>query len=473
MKTTTILFSILILSFQNLISQVQQYEEVDLTENNSNHEPCIKENEYHFIENEIQANIQEFHIPNPSSKAVVTPLAWPLKAANSLKDFSYYHIAAYVDHIATTGVYNDFNCGTNSYDGHRGTDISTWPFNFYKMDNDLVQVVAAASGTIVAVHDGEFDRNCGSNQLTANYIMIQHDNGSVALYWHMKKNSVTTKTVGQTVVAGEYLGVVGSSGSASGPHLHFEVWAGNTVATRIDPYGGNCNILNNSSWWINQKPARETNIVKLSVNSTDIVLPPCPATETLNEVNSFEVPFQGVGLSAGYAKMYLFLRDEINGQTADLKILNPDGSVYSSWSYTSSSDFKVKTMGWSKKLPLEAGIYKLQATYNGETQFIEFEITTQNQNGGNGNNSNAGINTISSSLNHHVYPNPSLGKIYIEREFTENEVFELQNNLGAVIFETELSSTKSELNLSVSPGIYYYEIKQANGSFFRNKIVIN
>jgi murein DD-endopeptidase MepM/ murein hydrolase activator NlpD len=81
------------------------------------------------------------------------------------------------------------------------------------MDNNLVEVIAAAPGTILAVHDGEFDRNCTSNSLTANYIMIQHADGSQALYWHMKNVSVTTKTVGQTVTAGEHLGVVGSSGS--------------------------------------------------------------------------------------------------------------------------------------------------------------------------------------------------------------------------------------------------------------------
>src|SRR6185369_4402412 len=103
--------------------------------------------------------------------------------------------------------------------------------------------------------------------------------------------------IGQPVAAGDYLGIVGSSGSASGPHLHFEVWSGSTVATRIDPYSGSCNLLNASSWWSNQKPYKETSIIRASVHSTDIVLPPCPATETLNESSSFTIPFQGSGLS--------------------------------------------------------------------------------------------------------------------------------------------------------------------------------
>ena len=203
-----------------LISQAQivSYQSTE----NKDQNPCISPQQYEIIEKECMENIKKYKI-NPLNKAKVNAvsLSWPLRPSPDLTDCSYYRISAYVDNDPTVGAIKDFNCGTNTYDGPSGTDIATWSYNFYKMDNNLVEVVAAASGTIVNRHDGEFDRNCTSNNLTANYIVIQHSDGSYALYWHMKKNSVTSKTVNQTVVAGEYLGVVGSSGSASGPHLHF------------------------------------------------------------------------------------------------------------------------------------------------------------------------------------------------------------------------------------------------------------
>ena len=50
-----------------------------------------------------------------------------------------------------------------------------------------------------------------------------HADGSVAWYGHMKAGSLTNKAVGQTVSSGEYLGIVGSSGNSTGPHLHFGI----------------------------------------------------------------------------------------------------------------------------------------------------------------------------------------------------------------------------------------------------------
>ena len=70
--------------------------------------------------------------------------------------------------------------------------------------------------------DGFDDRSCTPGG-SSNKVAIRHDDGTMAWYLHMKKWSVTPKGVGETVLAGEYLGVVGSSGSSSLPHLHFDV----------------------------------------------------------------------------------------------------------------------------------------------------------------------------------------------------------------------------------------------------------
>ncbi len=470
MKTTTILFAIFSVINFNLLAQnhssvsYHQEEEHISSENNSEH-PCISTEQYTFLENESRQNRQYLHISEPiesTTKALTVLEYWPVKASADLNDCSFYRVSAYVDQDQNAGSSNDWNCGTKTYDGHRGTDISTWPFNFYKMDNNLVEVVAAASGIIIAKNDGEFDRNCSGNSLTANYIMLQHQDGSHALYWHMKSGSVTSKIVGEAVVAGEYLGVVGSSGSSSGPHLHFEIWEGATVATRIDPFSGTCNTLNPSSWWASQKQHKETSIVKASVHTTDAVFPPCPATETLNESNLFSIPFQGPGLPAGFAKFYIFIRDEINGFNADMKILNPNGSTYLAWNYVSPSDNSIRTFSWSKLLPTISGVYTFEASYNGTTCSSTFEI-----------NGLADIQSQEIMTSSKIYPNPTNGKFNLELDNNLADEIEIFSLCGQIVHQSIIQSSKTEFNLFLSKGIYSYKIKNKGTLISVGKLIID
>ena len=53
-----------------------------------------------------------------------------------------------------------------------------------------------------------------------NYIVVDHGNGLSTLYAHM---SALNANVGDTVSAGQLIGAIGSTGSSTGPHLHFEV----------------------------------------------------------------------------------------------------------------------------------------------------------------------------------------------------------------------------------------------------------
>ncbi len=82
---------------------------------------------------------------------------------------------------------------------NRGTDFFTCPFPWYRMDYDQVYVVAAAPGVIVFKQDGNFDRNCGFTGDPWNAVYVQHADGSVAWYGHMKNGSLTPKAVGDNV----------------------------------------------------------------------------------------------------------------------------------------------------------------------------------------------------------------------------------------------------------------------------------
>ncbi len=456
---------------QNIpLKSINQTAEYFMAENDADH-PCISVEQYEIIEKRCSENIKLLKLENIQQlgMAGALSLTWPLKSAAALHDCSYYFISAYVDQNTVTGEIQDYNCGKNTYDGHKGTDISTWPYNFCKMDNNLVEVVAAAPGTIIDKHDGEFDKNCVANNLTANYVIIQHTDGSRTMYWHMKKNSVTAKAIGQPVIAGEYLGVVGSSGSSSGPHLHFEVWSGSTVATRIDPYSGTCNNLNTISWWISQKSYKETSIMKASVHTTDIVTPPCPATEILNESSSYTIPFQGLGLSPGYAKFYIFLRNEISGLKADMSILNPDGTTFLSWKYISPADSKVLMWGFSKKIPITAGKYTFKATYNGTICSQSFNIYNS-----------TGISTIADSNQIRVFPNPVNNILNIEGEdiANGNYKFTLRNLIGQILIDdysqVENKSLYKILDISELPkGIYILTIDSEKNRLIKKIIKQN
>ncbi|MCE9580740.1 MAG: M23 family metallopeptidase [Deltaproteobacteria bacterium] len=157
-----------------------------------------------------------------------TSFQWPLAGANG----SAWVINNYVDLDTDPGDLRDYAGGQKTYDGHQGEDICI--ASFRTMDKGI-PVLAAASGTVIETHDGEFDRNtsCTGN---ANYVKVRHANGSEAWYWHMRNGSVAVST-GAHVNAGTKLGEVGSSGCSTDPHLHFEVHEYN--GTLLDPFRDN------------------------------------------------------------------------------------------------------------------------------------------------------------------------------------------------------------------------------------------
>jgi murein DD-endopeptidase MepM/ murein hydrolase activator NlpD len=78
---------------------------------------------------------------------------------------------------------------------------------------------AASTGTpVFSSGDGKVIAS-SYNAANGNYVFIQHGQKYVTKYLHLNKKSVK---VGQTVRQGQVIGTVGSTGSATGPHLHYE-----------------------------------------------------------------------------------------------------------------------------------------------------------------------------------------------------------------------------------------------------------
>ncbi|MBO0598076.1 M23 family metallopeptidase, partial [Nesterenkonia sp. E16_7] len=93
----------------------------------------------------------------------------------------------------------------------------------------LGQDLGAPDGTpIYSVADGTVVRTFTGNRYNAGYVVVQHRvDGKTfhSAYYHMW-NANTHVRIGQTVNAGQTIGLVGSSGPSTGPHLHLEIWEG-------------------------------------------------------------------------------------------------------------------------------------------------------------------------------------------------------------------------------------------------------
>ena len=86
---------------------------------------------------------------------------------------------------------------------HKGTDIGRVGYTS--------PVYASKSGTVIV---SQYSSSYG------NYVAISHGPGNTTLYAHMSSRSVS---VGDYVNQGDVIGITGSTGNSTGPHLHFEV----------------------------------------------------------------------------------------------------------------------------------------------------------------------------------------------------------------------------------------------------------
>lgn len=99
------------------------------------------------------------------------------------------------------------------------------------------QVIAARAGTVMEV-ESDFERaglNAEQYAGRANFVRIVHDDGTMALYAHLKPDGVLVR-VGQRVRKAELIGLSGNTGFTTGPHLHFSVQVNRCMELRSIPF---------------------------------------------------------------------------------------------------------------------------------------------------------------------------------------------------------------------------------------------
>ena len=92
-----------------------------------------------------------------------------------------------------------------------------------------VDIGASYGSYIYAVKSGTVVGSKYSWGGYGNYVEIDHGNGNFTLYAHMSERLVE---VGEHVEQGEVIGLCGSTGISTGPHVHYEIWEN---YTRINP----------------------------------------------------------------------------------------------------------------------------------------------------------------------------------------------------------------------------------------------
>ncbi|MDQ0792673.1 LysM peptidoglycan-binding domain-containing M23 family metallopeptidase [Streptomyces sp. B1I3] len=90
----------------------------------------------------------------------------------------------------------------------------------------------AASGTSVRSIGPGTVVSAGWSGAYGNEIVIQHSDGMYSQYAHLSSLEVSA---GQTVTGGQEIGLSGSTGNSTGPHLHFEVRTGPSYGSDVDP----------------------------------------------------------------------------------------------------------------------------------------------------------------------------------------------------------------------------------------------
>jgi murein DD-endopeptidase MepM/ murein hydrolase activator NlpD len=212
----------------------------------------------------------------------VTGLSWPVACipGESCTNIGYPDV---------DGDGDAFDCSEPGYVGHEGTDIGI-SFDAQAAGTD---VWAAADGVVLFAFDGKYDQcpndaepdcqapvsespgssngttvctplgpYCGTGEGSCywcfaggNVVVIRHTDvpGVFATrYDHLKRDSVLVEP-GDTVTRGEKIAEAASSGSSTGPHLHFEVWSTGFYEV-TEPWAGTCGPNTGPSLWAYDPP---------------------------------------------------------------------------------------------------------------------------------------------------------------------------------------------------------------------------
>jgi murein DD-endopeptidase MepM/ murein hydrolase activator NlpD len=175
------------------------------------------------------------------------------------------------------------------------------------------------------------------------------------------------------VIAGEFLGLVGSPGFSTHPHLHFEY--DSPAGPSSDPQSGSCRA--GPSYWVYHRPYRDSPInLVLTHNAVPEFVSGCPnpTQETRHEHHDFLV---GETIVAA-----VYPSDQEQAQVTTLRLFRPDGSLHSDWMLTSPGAYSASCWNWNiaqttaglGESPMP-GLWRFEAQhFNGTADSVNFTV---------------------------------------------------------------------------------------------------
>lgn len=261
----------------------------------------------------------------------------PLKGIPG-KDF---FIDYYVDHDTSLDLQDAF-CGKYTYDGHKGTDFILRSFK--TMDSGVI-VNAVADGCVFETQDGLYDRN--KHWITGalgNHVCIIHKNGICTYYGHLMKHSLLVKK-GDSIKAGQPIGKVGSSGFSTTAHLHLEVR--DNQNNTIDPFSGNCSLID-ASYWISQ-PQPDSALYAVD----DGFVPYTPNIDTLKE--RFLVTDTFLINRDTTVTYWISIHGIRKGDKTHVEWFTPEGTLWFRYNYTWTNNWVHDYTWFTMNMPKQKG----------------------------------------------------------------------------------------------------------------------
>ena len=268
-------------------------------------------------------------------------LAWPLGGEHGPD----WVITNFVDLDPGPGI-EDFVGGGASYDGHDAIDIVIPSFR--QMDDGSAVAYASAPGTVLAIEDGEYDRNVTWDGQTWNFVRIGHADGWTTTYGHLKRYSALVN-VGDDVVAGQPIGVVGSSGISDTPHLHWEIW--DCQGAEIEPF--QLGIIEEPPSYDNPFALMEAIIADGSIYDSRQARDPQP--NLTQAIVGQPISF-AVWMSGGEA-----------GDAFEIEVTRADGSTWQTLSKTFDQSYRRSGWYFNRTLDSTPGLHTATYRVNGQT----------------------------------------------------------------------------------------------------------
>jgi murein DD-endopeptidase len=232
------------------------------------------------------------------------------------------YIMHYVDRDPSSAVL-DFGCGRQTYDGHDGTDFGI--ADLEKMTAG-VPVIAVADGTVLRTRDGvddrlianQADKTAITGKECGNGVVIDHGNGWSTQYCHLRKNSVVAKSKA-AIQKGTVLGMVGSSGLASFPHVHLTVrYQGKAVDPFVGINNGKDCAIAKAPLWANPTPYVPTGLLSAGF---------APNAPTQLEI--WQGKYNATSLPATSSALVFWIHSYgiLAGDVERIKLIDPQGKV--------------------------------------------------------------------------------------------------------------------------------------------------